>query len=126
MARPSAIRSGQKATSMDLPSRSISRSTIRVTPGNTVLRRMRICPSTSWSATASMALDHRLGIGIEVLVDRRADDHDQMLAAADCGGIGRRRQRAVGQGPGQHLGGARLRWGILPDRTRSTAERLVS
>ena len=63
MALPSAIRSGQKATSMALPRRATRRSTIVVTPGNTVLRRTRSCPSTSSSATASIALTTAWGSG---------------------------------------------------------------
>ena len=95
------------------PSRSMSRSTIRVTPGNTVLRRMRSWPSTSWSATASTALDHRLGIGIEVLVDRRPDDDDQVLASAHRGGIGRGCQGCRRPACEPNLRGARLAMGHL-------------
>ena len=57
--------------------------------------------------------DHGLRIGIEVLVDRGADDHDQVLAPADGLRLGRRGQGAVGQGPGQHRGGTGLLVGHL-------------
>ena len=60
MARPSAMRSGQKATSMDLPSRSISRSTMRVTPGNTVLRRIEDLPVDQLVGDRLEGGDHRL------------------------------------------------------------------
>jgi hypothetical protein len=45
IALPSAIRSGQNATSIATPRPAIIFSTSAVTPGYTVLRRTRICPS---------------------------------------------------------------------------------
>ena len=52
---PSAIRSGQKATSMSMPSLATSFSAIAVVPGVTVLRRIRICPSRNWPEQSASA-----------------------------------------------------------------------
>ncbi len=62
------------------PSRAAAAAGARLVPGKTVLRRIRIWPSRRWSRAA---VEHAVDggeAGVEVLVDRRADDHHQ-----ECG-----------------------------------------
>ena len=55
IALPSAMRSGQNATSTSSPRRATRRSTMAVTPGYTVLRSTRSWPSTRLAAISSIA-----------------------------------------------------------------------
>ena len=57
--------------------------------------------------------DHRLGVGVQVLVHRRTDHHDQVLAVSDRRRVRRRRQGSALEGAGQYLGGIRLEVGHL-------------
>jgi hypothetical protein len=63
IALPSAIRSGQKATSISRPSLVIIFSTSAVTPGNTVLRRTSNCPSLRNSEQPPSALVMAICLG---------------------------------------------------------------
>ena len=78
-----------------------------MTPGYTVLRRTSSWPSRRWSTQPLERARDGLRVGVEVLVDRRADDHDDVLGAGDDGGVGRGPEQPV-DGRRQHLGGARL------------------
>ena len=65
MAFPSAILSGQKLTSTRLPLFEMTRSTSFVTPGYTVLRRTRCCPSTKTSRRSLTTFGTASGSGFK-------------------------------------------------------------
>jgi len=64
MALPSAMRSGQNATSMSRPRSPTSRSTSAVTPGYTVLRSTSSWPSCSDEAMSAIAAGTALRSGL--------------------------------------------------------------
>ena len=113
IAFPSAIRSGQKATSIACPDAFDRRSTKRVTPGKTVERRISTWPSDSAIGHLLERGHHGLRIGVEVLVDGSADHDDQVLTRSDRALLRRGRQRAVSQRPRKHLRSSRLEVGHL-------------
>ena len=109
MARPSAMRSGQKATSTALPSRSMRRSTIAGDAGEHRAAQDQELAVVQVVGDALERADHGLGIGVEVLVDRRAEDHDHVLGRSRIvAGSADTESVPVGQDPAEHLGRTRL------------------
>ena len=104
IALPSAMRSGQNATSMSRPRSPTKRSTNAVTPGYTVLRSTSSWPSCSDGGDVGDRRRHRVEIRVEVLVDRGADDDDHVFHVADH--VGR---RARAQEPRRDQRGEQLR-----------------
>ena len=103
IALPSAIRSGQNATSICSPSPASIFSTSAVTPGNTVLRRIeQLAVPQVVGAAAERPGDRRL-VGVQVLIHRRADDHHHVLRRGHDRGIGRGLQTPGAEHPVQHL-----------------------
>ena len=107
IAWPSAIRSGQNATSMSMPRLATSFSAIAVVPGVTVLRRIRICPSRNRPEQSASAVADRVWPPPGVLVEP-ADHHDDVLGSADDGWVSRGHQPSGGDCPAQRKLGSRL------------------
>jgi len=114
MALPSAIRSGQNATSMLTPRAAIIFSTRAVTPGKTVERRMRSWPSRSQGAQPPRARGIAVWSGLRCSSTGGAEDDDDVLGGGDGGGVGGGGQAAVGDGGGQDGAGAGLVEGQPP------------
>ena len=113
IALPSAMRSGQNATSTSRPSSRDSRSTIAVTPGYTVLRSTRSWPSRSSGTMSAIAFGTAHEIGVEVLVDRRADHDHHSLCPLQHALVTRDGQGAGIENPSQKLlGMGLLEWHV--------------
>jgi hypothetical protein len=108
---PSAMRSGQNATSSSTPSPATIFSTRAVTPG-TVLRRIRIWPEASAARSPASRSGWPTGPA-RGFAHRGADDHDHVLAGAHDRGVRRGHEAACGDRALQCGRGARLGEGHL-------------
>ncbi len=118
------MRSGQNDTSMVRCAAFSSFSTIAVTPGYTVLRSTRCWPSRSWSSRPSITLMHGCRVGVQVLVDRRADDDDDVLGVRSRPRLRwSTSSRSVGMSRSSASSASRSKNGILPARHAVDRER---
>ena len=103
------MRSGQNDTSIvRVPRLEQLRSTIAVTPGYTVLRRMRMLAVAELVEQSLDRPQDEPRVRVEVLVDRRADDDHDVLGLADRRRVVGRLEPAGGEDPLEQLVGAVL------------------
>ena len=102
MACPSAMRSGQKATSTPSSRREQVLDAARHAGEDRAAQDDELSGAQVLHQLADRAR-HRLRVRAEVLVDGRPDDHDDVLGATDDGAVGGGDQRTPRQGVGQRL-----------------------
>src|SRR5438552_3542305 len=125
-AKPCAIRSGQYATSTSRRRSRTRRARRSVTPGNTVLRRTRHCPSRTRSSTRSIersnactagSRNSSTGVPIATMTNSVSG-----MAASDGTAV----SRPVASASGSGRSAPRSRNGIFPARTAATRSPSVS